>query len=257
MSTLSPAAIESNRRNARKSTGPRTPQGKAIAAQNALRHGLFAKDLLLSGESADELLELKTSTLTRLNPRDAFELELVERVVTACWKLRRLQRVERALYQQTGQRFAQRDGYGLREAHGLDHRQPVPAEVVWQYGGESFQQELQRIETGQHRLENALHRCLRQLEKLRQQEIEATTPFAEQTLTKERDQHEKWRNQAGDAQDLERAAQRVRAREKNPVHRVRTELSALRLTTPAERSPQPTCSLTQEQGCTQRPPDVN
>jgi hypothetical protein len=45
------AQIRANRRNAQKSTGPRTPQGKAVVSQNAIKHGLFARQDVISSES--------------------------------------------------------------------------------------------------------------------------------------------------------------------------------------------------------------
>ena len=46
------AQIKANRNNAKKSTGPRTEQGKARVAKNALKHGLLARDTVLPGEDA-------------------------------------------------------------------------------------------------------------------------------------------------------------------------------------------------------------
>jgi hypothetical protein len=50
--------IQANRRNALKSTGPKTPEGKAAVRHNALRHGLLSRDVLLPGEDKGALIEL-------------------------------------------------------------------------------------------------------------------------------------------------------------------------------------------------------
>ena len=50
--------IVANRRNARKSTGPRTPAGKAIVRKNALKHGLLSREVILPDEDEATLLEL-------------------------------------------------------------------------------------------------------------------------------------------------------------------------------------------------------
>jgi hypothetical protein len=47
--------LEANRRNAQRSTGPASPEGKATAAQNAVKHGLYTENLLLEGEDPQEL----------------------------------------------------------------------------------------------------------------------------------------------------------------------------------------------------------
>ena len=44
------AQIKANRNNARKSTGPRTDEGKTRSAKNALKHGLLGRDTVLPGE---------------------------------------------------------------------------------------------------------------------------------------------------------------------------------------------------------------
>ena len=50
--------IAANRRNARKSTGPRTPDGKAQSSRNAVRHGILARNLMLVGEFRQEFDQL-------------------------------------------------------------------------------------------------------------------------------------------------------------------------------------------------------
>ena len=51
----SPAQLAANRRNAQKSTGPRTAEGKKRASLNALKHGMTAKTVVLPHESASRL----------------------------------------------------------------------------------------------------------------------------------------------------------------------------------------------------------
>ena len=89
---------EANRRNARKSTGPKTPEGKAVARLNALRHGLLSQEVLLPGEDEAALQELGESLVADLRPEGALEILLVEDIIAAHWRLRRLRRVETDMF---------------------------------------------------------------------------------------------------------------------------------------------------------------
>src|SRR3954470_22075633 len=83
-----------NRLNAQKSTGPRTPEGKARSALNALKHGVTARTPLLPGDDPEELVQLTTDLLKDLDPQNALEREVADRVVGICWRRRRLWRAE-------------------------------------------------------------------------------------------------------------------------------------------------------------------
>lgn len=90
--------IDANRQNARKSTGPRTKKGKAITRLNALKHGLTAQDVLLSGENERAFEELCERLKIELCPEGVLESQLVERVAIALWRLRRVYRVEAGIF---------------------------------------------------------------------------------------------------------------------------------------------------------------
>jgi hypothetical protein len=85
----SAAQIEANRLNARKSTGPRTPEGKAKAAQNAIKHGLFAREGVIRGEDREEFEVHREMLLEQLNPAGPLEGILAARIVDLTWRLRR------------------------------------------------------------------------------------------------------------------------------------------------------------------------
>src|SRR5262245_21318685 len=90
--------IEANRVNAQRSTGPTTAEGKARVAQNARTHGLFTRQLLLPDEDPQELEDLRESIRADLNPEGTQEECLVELMVDALWRRRRLGRVEAGIY---------------------------------------------------------------------------------------------------------------------------------------------------------------
>ena len=89
---------EANRQNARKSTGPKTLEGKEAASRNALRHGILSKLVLLPGEDGEALRELGESLRTELQPDGELENLLVDRIIATVWKLRRLDRVEAGIF---------------------------------------------------------------------------------------------------------------------------------------------------------------
>ena len=94
---VSPRQLRANRRNAQRSTGPRTEPGKARSSQNATAHGLFCKELLLPGEDSAELRRLRHGLYVSQSPQDALERELVDRIVAAQWRLRRIPAAERVV----------------------------------------------------------------------------------------------------------------------------------------------------------------
>jgi len=87
-----------NGRNARQSTGPTTPEGKARSARNTLKHGLLARDVVLTDGDVPECREhfdaLLADLIAELQPRTLIEETLVERIATGYWRLRRAQRFE-------------------------------------------------------------------------------------------------------------------------------------------------------------------
>ena len=90
--------IEANRRNARKSTGPRTQEGKARVGNNAVKHGLLSQDVLVPREDREALRELSERLREELEPVGELEDMLVDRIVAAHWRLRRLGRVEADIF---------------------------------------------------------------------------------------------------------------------------------------------------------------
>jgi hypothetical protein len=95
----SPRQIAANQRNATRSTGPKTPQGKAVVALNALQHGLLSRETVIQGESEAELVDLGKRLRRQLAPMGELELLLVDRIVSATWRLRRAIALETMLFE--------------------------------------------------------------------------------------------------------------------------------------------------------------
>ncbi len=95
---MSEKQIEANRRNAQRSTGPRTSEGKAVSRYNALKHGILAQAVLPAflegGESREEFENLLGSLRADLAPASSVEEMLVEQVAVGYWRLGRALRSE-------------------------------------------------------------------------------------------------------------------------------------------------------------------
>ena len=88
------AQIRANRNNAKKSTGPRTEEGKARVAKNALKHGLLARDTVLPGEDPADFDRQLSALEADIQPANSLEFELVRQIADAQWRMRRLTRLE-------------------------------------------------------------------------------------------------------------------------------------------------------------------
>ena len=87
-----------NRLNAQRSTGPRTPEGKAVSRFNSLRHGLRAKTIVLPGEDQQEFDHLLGSLEEDFPPQSSYEDLLIQKVAIAEWRLVRVQNVQNELH---------------------------------------------------------------------------------------------------------------------------------------------------------------
>ena len=86
--------IEANRRNAQRSTGPRTRTGKAAAKLNSLKHGLLAEQPVIRGEDEVVFEALRREVTKQFDAVGVIETQLVERISGLIWRLRRLGRIE-------------------------------------------------------------------------------------------------------------------------------------------------------------------
>src|SRR4030042_2419367 len=87
------AQILANRNNSRKSTGPKTDEGKAAVSQNAIKHGIFAESVI-QGENEDDYEAFHDQMLAELAPVGMVESMLAERFVSLSWRLKRAERMQ-------------------------------------------------------------------------------------------------------------------------------------------------------------------
>src|SRR5947199_7863641 len=115
--------IEANRRNARLSTGPVTEEGKMRSRQNALRHGLTAETVITALEDAEDYAAFEMAVTADYDAQTAVERELVLRLASLLWRLRRASTIETGLFEIQADQLA-----GLKKQRQIaDSRQVVYA----------------------------------------------------------------------------------------------------------------------------------
>src|SRR6201997_2223127 len=90
--------IEANRRNALLSTGPLSEEGKRKSRQNAVRHGLTAETVIDALEDAEDYAAFEMAITTDYDAQSAAERELVLRLASLLWRLRRATAIESGLF---------------------------------------------------------------------------------------------------------------------------------------------------------------
>jgi hypothetical protein len=99
--------IEANRRNARLSTGPVTEEGKKSSRQNAIRHGLTAETVINALEDAEDYAAFEMAVTADYDAQSAVERELVLRLASVLWRLRRATNIESGLFKLQAQHLLQ------------------------------------------------------------------------------------------------------------------------------------------------------
>ena len=91
--------IAANRRNARKSTGPTTEDGKRRSRCYAVRHGLTAETVIGALEDAEDYQAFEAAIMADYDAQSAVERELVLRLASLLWRLRRATTIETGLFE--------------------------------------------------------------------------------------------------------------------------------------------------------------
>ena len=111
--------IEANRRNALKSTGPTTPDGKRHSRCNAVRHGLTAETVIAVLEDSEDYQSFEAAVISDYDAESAVERELVLRLASILWRLRRATGIETALFESV-----------IKDARKHEHR-PSREDLGW------------------------------------------------------------------------------------------------------------------------------
>ena len=151
--------IEANRRNATKSTGPRSPEGKARSSMNALKSGVDSEAEIIPGENPAALEELTAEYLQRWRPTTPEQRRYVDTLIRNDWLLSRLARVESGLWQ-----------YGMLSPYQSDQTQPEGAAMY------RCERAFGRLQSRTSALERSYKEALRELKSL---QSEGDCPQAE------------------------------------------------------------------------------
>jgi hypothetical protein len=147
--------FEANRLNAQKSTGPKTPEGRAAVRLNGVTHGLTAETIVLKGESETDFTNLLNSLETEHDPLTPTEEALVVQLAMATWRLRRLYHQEAGFYTCQLQSLV-----GMQKDLNLDDAGRMGHAAAW---SESTLNMFNRQEA---RLERTFYRALHELQRL-------------------------------------------------------------------------------------------
>jgi len=157
--------IEANRRNARKSTGPITEEGKQRSRCNAVRHGLTAETVIGALEDAEDYKAFEAAVVADYDAQSVVERELVLRLASLMWRLRRATTMETGL-------FEIHADY-LREFRQHRQTQPESREIIYA----RFQQ-VQSVDAGPDKASDGITRETEARSSSGPQSVDLTTDLA-------------------------------------------------------------------------------
>ena len=166
--------IKANRENAKKSTGPKTSEGKAAVSKNAVKHGLFT-DSVVTGETEAEYAAFHAELFAELAPCGVVELLLAERVVSLWWRLRRAERMQnQAIEDKIGRLVTNDTSRSCREYslsdQGIqpdDPRYDLDGLPLGRIGNEDFAvcRIIDKMLLYERRIESSLNRAMKELKR--------------------------------------------------------------------------------------------
>jgi len=161
--------ILANRLNAQKSTGPKTPKGKAAASKNALKHGLSASHDVIITESQEDYDRHRDSLLAELAPQTPMESILADRIVSLAWRLERAATIQNQTIDAMDEESKHPPFPALARLRTRNREHQDPALTLGRLALKDFSNEkvLDRLLMYERRLENSLYKTTRELQKLK------------------------------------------------------------------------------------------
>jgi len=200
------AQAKANQNNARKSTGPKTPAGKAKSSQNALTHGIYAAIPLLPGENQDKLSQLADDINAAFAPTDAMEVSIVERIIIGTIRQIRLREAEAAKL-----RISMSD-HVIAERISTFFRHPLAARSKSEHVSEAFEQSYHYFEAVINEHENYIkkHKPVTLLN------IEENAPHIYQLMTDKAEAYGlSWQDFSKDTKYISRALEEIKETARN------------------------------------------
>lgn len=169
------AQIAANQRNCQKSTGPSTPQGKALVSQNALKHGLTASQIVIKSENQADFDLHRTQIFDELAPSTPIESAIADRVVSTLWRLKRAENFQNrtidALATPKNNQFTKLQQLLITKYMDNSETGPVESDPDLILGRMlvkdfSNQRVLERLLMYERRIENSFYRSLFEIQRL-------------------------------------------------------------------------------------------
>jgi hypothetical protein len=113
--------FEANRQNSQKSTGPRTENGKRHSRRNASRHGLCAETVIEILEDIEDYKAFEATITADYDARTAVERELVLRLASLLWRIRRATAIDTDLFRMQAESLRLRQTGNERSGHRDEH----------------------------------------------------------------------------------------------------------------------------------------
>ena len=164
---VSARRLDANRRNAKRSTGPRTPAGKKRASRNALKHGLCSTYACLEGECTATYATFVREFEEELQPRTTLQRALLPHIANLVWRINRLPQAQADMFQLELRRCGKRAAGQLSAAQVLARR----------FSDEPTSNGFLLIGRYERSLHNQLHRLMSRYEWLKKNR--ATMPIDE------------------------------------------------------------------------------
>jgi hypothetical protein len=189
------AQIIANRRNAQKSTGPRSRKGKTAISQNAVKHGLMARQAVIGSENQADFRLYRDWMLDELAPAGPMESMLAERIVSLSWRLKRAGHIQKLTIDAMNEDNANSPFTKLNQSLLLKKQNqsktttstPATDLTLGRLAIKDFSNArvLERLLMYERRIEHSLYKTILELQRLqlmRKLDLESDIPFNQLTI---------------------------------------------------------------------------